>query len=65
MFVFELKLVNAECHRSVTINEFQLATLLRILKSRNKELYMSLNKYYEEVADNVSYSDLNLGRNHG
>jgi hypothetical protein len=40
---------------SVNINEFQLATLLRILKSRNKELYIRLNKYYDNVSHNVSY----------
>lgn len=39
----------------VNVNEFQLATLLRILKSRNKELYIRLNRYYDYVSHNVSY----------
>lgn len=53
MFVFELKLVDANHHYSVRINEFELATLLRILKSRNKEMYNKINRYYENVTSNV------------
>ena len=53
MFVFELRLCNHKEEFAVTINEFQLATLLRILKSRNKELYNRLNNYYEQVCDSV------------
>jgi len=33
------------------IDEFQLATLIRILKTRNRELYDIFNKFYDEVAE--------------
>jgi hypothetical protein len=45
----------------VYINEFQLATLLRILKSRNKELYSRLNKFYDDVSHNISYVEEEVG----
>jgi len=37
----------------IHLSEFHLATLLRILKSRNKELYDKLNRYYENVTSNI------------
>ena len=33
----------------VHVNEFQLATLLRILKSRNQDLYDKLDGFYDRV----------------
>lgn len=53
MFVFELKLVDSNHDFAVRMNEFELATLLRIMKSRNKEMYNKLNGYYEDVSRNV------------
>jgi hypothetical protein len=59
MFLFELRLVNAKTKLgAVTVNEFQLATLLRILKSRNKDLYNRLNKYYDDITHELTYQDL-------
>jgi hypothetical protein len=33
------------------LDEFQLATLIRILKTRNRELYDIFNKFYDDVAE--------------
>ena len=53
MFHFEIRLLNADSKKIPVcrIDEFQLATLLRILKSRNKELFDKLNGYYDAVVE--------------
>ena len=38
---------------TVLINEFQLANMLRVLESRNRELYRRINEFYEKVTDAV------------
>jgi len=38
---------------TVVINEFQLANMLRVLETRNKELYKRINDFYERVTDAV------------
>lgn len=56
MFVFELKVVNSEKTDTVAplrFDEFQLALLLRILKSRNRELYELFNGYYDKVSERI------------
>jgi hypothetical protein len=40
---------------TVVINEFQLANMLRVLETRNKELYKRINDFYERVTDAVEF----------
>ena len=40
---------------TVIINEFQLANMLRVLETRNKELYKRINDFYERVTDAVEF----------
>jgi len=55
VFIFELKVVNVKELEipPLQINEFQFAVLLRILKSRNKELYNLFNSYYDKISEAV------------
>lgn len=55
MFHFEIRMAIADKKSPVCrIDEFQLATLLRILKSRNRELFQIMNDFYDSV---VEYDD--------
>ena len=51
MFVFELTLLNDK-NQKITITEFELAVLRRILRTRHLELYRKLTEYYVKVCEN-------------
>lgn len=54
VFVFELRVVDNEKTDIVPplkFDEFQFALFLRILKSRNRELYDLFNGYYDKVSE--------------
>jgi hypothetical protein len=53
VFHFIMKLISDARNPcpSCKIDEFQLATMIRILKTRNRELYDIFNKFYDDVAE--------------
>jgi len=53
MFTFEIRVANEKMVRneSVKVNEFQFATLIRVCKTRNKELYEILDGFYDRVTE--------------
>jgi hypothetical protein len=51
MFVFELKIRDNPDSPKIYLSEFQLAILIRILKSRNEKLYTIFNDYYTKVSE--------------
>lgn len=54
MFVFEFRVMNSEALRELQpmrIDEFQFALMLRVLKTRNHELYQRFNRYYDVVSE--------------
>jgi len=42
----------------IHINEFQLATMLRVLRARNRDLYDKLNLFYDKVSDVVEMKNM-------
>jgi hypothetical protein len=54
LFHFEMKVISKTsipiCP-ACKIDEFQLATMIRILKTRNRELYDIFNKFYDDVVE--------------
>lgn len=52
MFHFEIKPITKDRKTpTCKIDEFQLATMLRIFKSRNRELFKLLNDFYDKVVE--------------
>lgn len=48
---------------STFINEFEFASLLRVLKIRHRELHDKLNNYYDKVSNTLDQiSEVNYGR---
>jgi hypothetical protein len=51
------KLHIADNDITIHINEFQLATMLRVLHARNRDLYEKLNGFYDKVSGAVEYTE--------
>jgi len=53
LFHFEMRVISKTSNPCPTckIDEFQLATMIRIMKTRNRELYDIFNRFYDDVAE--------------